>query len=634
MPSDPVATLKTAVHRAGLLPRLLVAEALLLALVFGVSLILVGYLAQSLKTSRISEWLLLGKSTAVAIESIVDNAAGTLKDSAAWYQEALLAGREDQAQNVLDLTAQASPIFTGGVVVVGPDRRVRAADRKHGSLLGSDLAGSWPATSGSLDSGPGFLVWGIAGNTAFPQTVALAVSLDQPASGSYLVGLIGGGQSEINQILATAVRLGQSGHAELVDSGCRVLFATEPAAFLGAGEHPTYCHTMDRSMQAGIGEAATEVPETGDLSGPHVMAFVPVPELPWRLMIGTSTSEMYGPSNALRNWSIVALVCFTALAFLATTVVVQKVVEPVMTLSAIARQIAGGQHTREIASPWGGEIGELAQSLETMRRRLSGWAAALEEQVKRRTEELEQRNQELRDLYDSLRRQEAQRQMLVGKILTAQEDERRRVSRELHDSIGQAIWALTLDLERLQSHPNCLPELRTELESLQKRAAESLADLRRLTVALRPAALDDLGLVPAIRRYAELYLREAGIAFRVADFGLTQRLDPVLETGVYRIVQEAINNVARHSGATTAGIELRVTGEVLTATVVDNGRGFDQIVTGPGVGLQGMQERALLVGGTLTVTSAPGAGTVVRLEVPHGPLLRRGQDEPEKAAAR
>ena len=98
-----------------------------------------------------------------------------------------------------------------------------------------------------------------------------------------------------------------------------------------------------------------------------------------------------------------------------------------------------------------------------MRLRLAGWAAALEEQVKRRTEELELRNQELHDLYDSLRRQESQRQALVGKILTAQEDERRRVSRELHDSIGQAFWALTLNLERLQSEADCPPALRAEL---------------------------------------------------------------------------------------------------------------------------------------------------------------------------
>ncbi|HVC32244.1 MAG TPA: histidine kinase, partial [Chloroflexota bacterium] len=287
-----------------------------------------------------------------------------------------------------------------------------------------------------------------------------------------------------------------------------------------------------------------------------------------------------------------------------------------------------------LAIPWGGEIGELARSLETMRLRFAGWAATLEEQVTKRTEELAERNRELRQLYESLRQQEAQRQALLGRILTAQEDERQRISRELHDSIGQAFWALTLNLERLQRLDGCPPALQGELASLQKLAAESLSDLRRLTVALRPAALDDLGLVPAIRRYAELYLGDAGIAFEIADHGSEGRLDPFRETVVYRVVQEAINNVARHSGATEARIELRRVDNTLSATVTDNGRGFDRTIREPGVGLQGMAERALLVGGKLEVDSAPGRGTVVGLTIPLTTFSLRGLDEPEQSAAR
>ncbi|HLH71879.1 MAG TPA: histidine kinase [Chloroflexota bacterium] len=634
MRKDPITMLKVFVHRTGLLPRLLAAEAALLALLFVASLLLVGRLAASLETSRASEWLLLGKSTGVAINGLIDDATGTLQDSAIWYREAVTTGQTDQAQNVLDLTAQHSPIFTHGVVVVGPDHRVLATDRQHQRLLGTDLSTSWPTTRPPAITADGVLAWGLAGDGGLGPTVALAVPVEPGDSQSYLVGLIGGGSSEVDRILASAVRMGQSGHAELVDQNCRVLFATEPGQFLGTGEHPTFCRAMTARGQAEIGEAATEIPEMGDLRGPHLMAFVPLQSLAWALEIGTSVAEAYGPADQLRNGSFAALAILTLLVFLATTLVVRKVVEPVTTLSRIAQQIAAGEPSGSLEIPWGGEIGELARSLETMRLRFAGWAATLEEQVSKRTAELAERNRELRQIYERLRQQEAQRQALVGRILTAQEDERQRVSRELHDSIGQAFWALTLNLERLQGLDGCPPALKAELASLQKLAAESLSDLRRLTVALRPAALDDLGLVPAIRRYAELYLGDAGIAFEIVEHGLESRLDPFRETVVYRVVQEAINNVARHSGANRAWIELRRLENTLIATVTDNGHGFDRTTREPGVGLQGMDERALLVGGKLEVDSIPGQGTIVNLSVPLTTFTLRGPDEPEKSAAR
>jgi signal transduction histidine kinase len=614
---DPLAWIERLIHDVGLLPRLLVAEAILLALLYAGSMFLVGQLADSIQSSRTHEWLLLGESTAIAIDGTLADSVGMLKDSATWYREAIEAGRMDQAQGVLDLTAQHSNVFTGGVVVVGPDHRVLDADRPHASLVGSDLDGSWPtAAQPTGNAAQGMVAWGFRGQGNLGDTVAIAVPFGTANQSQYLVGLIGAGNSDVYRVLATAVQLGRSGHADLVDRQCHVLFSTEPGHFLGPGDHPTFCRQMFIQDQPAIGEAKTEEPEMDSLRGPHVMAFVPLNTFPWALEIGTSTAEAYGPSEQLRSGSIAALVVFTGLAFLATTIVIRKVVEPVTALSATARQIAQGERTDGISTPWGGEIGELARSLETMRVRLAEWAASLEEQVKKRTEELEQRNRDLGTLYESLRRQEAQRQHLLARVLTAQEDERRRVSRELHDSIGQAFWALAVNLERLQSKPGCPEDLRAELENLRELTTDSLADLRRLTIALRPAALDDLGLVPAIRRYAELYLPEANVEFDIVEHGLEQRLDPFIETVVYRVVQEAINNVARHSQARKARIELRATDDTVIATVEDDGRGFDVSAGEPGVGLQGMEERASLAGGNLTVKSASGRGTIVILEVP------------------
>lgn len=162
-----------------------------------------------------------------------------------------------------------------------------------------------------------------------------------------------------------------------------------------------------------------------------------------------------------------------------------------------------------------------------------------------------------------------------------------------------------------------------DVQVLTKIAKDTLGDLRRLTTALRPAALDDLGLVSAIRRYAELYLGNAGVDYEVLDEGPATRLDPALETVLYRVAQEAINNVVRHSQATRTKIEIRVLPSSVAVTVQDNGIGFDstEMSSREGVGLQGMAERASLVGGRLLVDSGHGRGTTVRLEVPLGEEL-------------
>lgn len=624
--ADAVAgALRRRLHETGLLPRLLVVEVLLLALLGLGSLALIGTVAGSLRASREREWLLLGRSTALSIDEMLEDGRSALVASASRYREDVGSRDPARLQEILDQAARASPLFSHGVVVVDANHRIRAADQRHRALVGQSLA---PVTLARLDGAGASSVeiWGI--HIGGDGLLGMDVPLDGSPTGPAVVGLIGGQDSPIRRLLTMAVRLGQSGHAELVDRQCRVLVTTELHPFLGPGDHPTFCRQRWAQAGAGVGIAAIEQDEPPSLAGPHLMAFVPLANLPWALEIGTTVDDVYSPANTLLRGSAAVLLGFTALAILATVLIVRMLVRPITRLSTIAQRVARGETDEQIAVSWGGEIGELARSLETMRRHLAGWATALEQEVRQRTAELEQRNAELRALYDDLRQKEAQRQALLEKTLTAQEDERRRVSRELHDGIGQAFWALALQLERLQTSEGCPPGLRAELAALQRLASDSLRDLRRLTVALRPAALDDLGLVPAIRRYAEIVLGEAGIEFVIESGGLDRRLDPALETVIYRIVQEAINNVARHSQARRTRIDLRREGGVLSARVADDGRGFDP-ATPPGAGLQGMEERAALVGGTVGVQSAPGRGTVVTLRVPVGRPAGEGNSDRE-----
>jgi two-component system sensor histidine kinase UhpB len=212
---------------------------------------------------------------------------------------------------------------------------------------------------------------------------------------------------------------------------------------------------------------------------------------------------------------------------------------------------------------------------------------------------------------------------LTERAITAQEDERKRLARNIHDETGQALSSLIISLDRLE---NGLPQLeeglRPRLAAARTLATRTLEDLRKLVHGLRPTMLDDLGLVPAIRWYARTNLEEAGIEVRFQSFPDTDRLPPQIETAIFRIAQEAINNVVRHAAAQRVGLDLSRGHDDVILRLEDDGRGFDvdrmseQAVAQGRLGLLGMRERVELFGGQLMVDSAPGRGTRLVVRVP------------------
>ena len=255
-----------------------------------------------------------------------------------------------------------------------------------------------------------------------------------------------------------------------------------------------------------------------------------------------------------------------------------------------------------------------------MRRHLHDWGSELEGRVRERTQELEIKHNELREVHSTLQEKERQLRLLLGKGLGAQEDERKRVSRELHDGIGQALTAMSMGLETLDTPDPNGNGHDEQVELLKETVSNALRDLRRMTVALRPAALDDLGLMSAIRRYAQVFSDSSNIRFEIEECGIDQRLEPSLETVVYRVVQEAVNNAVRHSEASCVDIRFIREKDALVVTVEDDGKGFDleSDKSDQGVGIQGMYERASMVGGRLDITSKAGRGTTVRLTIDLG----------------
>ena len=230
-------------------------------------------------------------------------------------------------------------------------------------------------------------------------------------------------------------------------------------------------------------------------------------------------------------------------------------------------------------------------------------------------------------LFDEVQEKERLRGQLLTRVLGAQEEERRRIARELHDSVGQSLTGLVLRIDlMLQGLPPEADRLAGRLRDLRALAEATLEEVRRITYDLRPTALDDLSLAAAVVGYARSHLEPAGITV-VAD---TQeqpgvRLPPAVQIAVFRVAQEAITNILRHAGARRVEVRLRCTGDArqgaVEMSVADDGRGFVlSEVMGrrdrPPLGLAGMRERMELVGGELRIDSTPGRGTRVEVRVP------------------
>ena len=225
-------------------------------------------------------------------------------------------------------------------------------------------------------------------------------------------------------------------------------------------------------------------------------------------------------------------------------------------------------------------------------------------------------------LLDRLGQGEKRFRLISQGILRIQEAERGRISRELHDGVGQSLTALKMELEMLERSASLdQGALRSRLAELTRIADRSLQDVRQLSRLLRPQMLDELGLVPTLRWLARTVQEGTGLAVHLSIEGLEERVHPDLETIVYRLVQEALTNVAKHAQAASAHVRLRCGGGRLLLSVRDEGRGFDprqalEADAARGGGLRGMRDRVDLFGGRFELRSAAGSGTSVEVELP------------------
>jgi signal transduction histidine kinase len=248
------------------------------------------------------------------------------------------------------------------------------------------------------------------------------------------------------------------------------------------------------------------------------------------------------------------------------------------------------------------------------------------------TQDLQEKNRQLAlssriersRLFEAVNQHREQLRALANRLTEVQEAERKQLARDLHDQLGQALTAISINLTAISTElpPDCAAGIKERLSEASSLTDQTLEQIRELSLNLRPLMLDDLGLIPTLRWYLKQYAKRLNIKTEFEALGLEERLSPELETALYRVIQEALTNVARHAQAGQVCVRLQRKEAVIAVFIEDNGQGFDvaQVIahhnTANGAGLLGMRERMSLLGGRFTIQSQPGQGTQLLVEVP------------------
>lgn len=314
----------------------------------------------------------------------------------------------------------------------------------------------------------------------------------------------------------------------------------------------------------------------------------------------------------LANETIAVFVISAVIGLSVALLLTAVLVRPLRSLVHAMRRVRGGDLAVDVPV-WGDdEIGEVQREFNGMLNSLRESRAQLLTQQ----QELTQLNHDNVRLLSDVRVKSERLQQLLHRAILAQEAERQRLARELHDETGQALTSLTLQLKALQEETE-LDVIYDRLNGLRYLTSRTVEEVHRLSIDLRPAALDDLGLVPAIRSYLDDWAQRSGIELQLTIQNPVGRLPSDLEIILYRVVQEGVTNIARHSHARTARIMLDHIGRSVLLTIADDGDGIDLAAhRGDGLGLAGMRERVEMAGGHWQIISAPAAGTRILIALP------------------
>lgn len=605
--------------RVGLWPRMaLVLSASFLFLLAAFAGLSAYALRDSERETR-HEYLLIAQMAAAQLDAQIGQARADLVQTG---DAVVPAADGPDAQQTLSQYSQRMGDLAIGLILVDSSGRVIASAPTSDIQLDSNLSAVVQQAKGGTQTVSDPYVDPQTGRPAVAMTVPVANNL---GATKVLVGVLALDSPSILGPLQQAVQVGHTGHAGLIDQRGRVLASTLGLPFLSAGEHPAFFQEVMAARKDEVKTVPLALPMAGETLGEqHLMAAAMLQQMPWGVDVGGDSAEAFAPARHLR-WGLVIIGSLALVAIWGGSLWgTRLLVTPVHGLMRSAKRIAAGDLTVPLEAGAGGEIGAMAEALEQMRQRLLQTIQSLEDLRETLEARVEERT-------DALRQQEAQVRQLLHQVITAQEEERSRIAYELHDEVGQLLTAIRFSMDGLPVGAADIDATR-QVTRVRDLIDKAMAYLRRLISGLRPGVIDQLGLLPALREVAEQILAPLDIVVTI-EGPSGGRLPSEVEVVLFRIAQEAMHNVARHSGARSADLVVARTAGHVTMRIHDDGRGFDAAAVerdtapGRGLGLLGMRERASLLGGSVRIESVPGAGTTIEAELPLGQVEEGTQSE-------
>lgn len=323
---------------------------------------------------------------------------------------------------------------------------------------------------------------------------------------------------------------------------------------------------------------------------------------PWMVVLEFPAVAFLHASTQFFNWILFAGLLLVLGGIITAWIMSRYLTRPLDALTAAATAIAAGKYASNVAVRGSGEVGKLGRSFNVMSAKLKEAQEKMEKQIL----EAKQMNGQLRTL--------------SAHMENVREEERLHIAREMHDELGQLLTGFKMEVyllkRKLKGHENA--EIAEKIHSLENAAGEAIQFVRKLSSELRLGPLEDLGLVAALEWYCGEFTKRYHIPLTFKSSVASLPVSPLVRTGLFRIYQESLTNIARHANATQADVSLCVIDNHLLLTIKDNGKGFNANSSQKRktLGLLGMKERAIMIGATLKITSAPDKGTTVEITVP------------------
>jgi signal transduction histidine kinase len=446
-----------------------------------------------------------------------------------------------------------------------------------------------------------------------------------------VVGVAGGEIDPTNYLLSQLIRTipaGEDTYIELIDSHGVIIASNDPRRVLTCSERYKVLQGLIAEKKSSV-QSCHRCKETvpGDRRGKDMLAFAPLSMAPWGVIVRDPHEAVSLPSTNLRKGFLVLTVTAVVTAVSLAVGLSRSIVQPIRSLIGATQRIAKGDLRNSIEVETTDEIGTLGRSFDEMRVKL---AESLE-RIRRHSDELESK---VAERTQELKRSREKLATLLRGIIRVEEEERKRIARELHDDTSQSLNAILIALGSIVIH---FPEddpVGTRLAAIREQCMSMLKEVHRMIKDLRPPILDDLGLESAIKWVLEKHIGDKGIRYRLATRGDCGRVKACtqgildfakIELVLFRVAQEAVINISKHADASNVFVFLAFGDSGIEMTIEDDGKGFDlrsvsDSVRGDddhvGLGLLGMEERIALLDGRLSVWSEPGKGTVVKVFVP------------------